>query len=429
MTITFFGVLWFLLLSFLLLYNDIEAAIVVLLFSMVLQCDNVIVLGEKGIGPQIITSAFFVLYYFISSYKPVVKKDFKSKRFVISLFLLCLYILVNSILCKKVTENYRDVVLLYVYLCASICLYNVRNSLPEKNIWNIVVKLYVFLLVVGMFQILATMYVIPKWLFTELLYNDTSESVYFHWQEPYFRMMSTFMEPSYYSGLLCGLIGVIIYNKKRLDNANIYIVCGLLELALTFSTTGYLTFICILIVLLLLDGSHNNIMKYLPIFIAIFLFVVLSWDTIISNIILNKLETGSGETRQLWNLKALDEFLSHTIIGGGYMTVRASSLILTIMANLGIMGLLFYLFVIFSCIYPLFKGNQESKGLSISVRLVFISVVISQMIACPDLSLCTFWLSIYLVVLTDSKVPTMTEYVNKILILLNLRRIKQLYYR
>lgn len=403
MAITFFGLIWCIWLSILFYLRDIESAIATLLFSMVLQCDNVIMLGDKGVGPQLVTSLAFIFLSFFMQSKVVMKKEFVAAPFLLLLSVFCAYVLINAILLKTISERFLDIAVLYVYLFASICLYRLRNHIFHSQIWNIILKLYVFLLVIGFFQLLATTKIIPKWLLTELLFNDTSELVYYHVKGFYARVTSTFMEPSYYSGLLCGLIGLLLYNKDKIKNINIYIVCGLIELVFTFSSTGYLTFVCLLFTLVFMDRSGHLFLKYLPLFVIIILFVLFSWDTLINEVIVNKLETGSGMTRQGWNLKALDEFYTHPIMGCGYIKVRASSLLLTILANLGIIGLALYLLAIGSCIYKVLIPRSSRNKLATSVRLILLAVFISQMIACPDLSLCTFWLCVYLVVVSDTK--------------------------
>ena len=403
MSLTVFGFIWFLILSFTFMGKGIDSKISVLFFSMVLQCNNVLIIGERGIGPQVITSMCFVLWYIFLSNKSTTNYDSKSKPFLILLSIFCFYILANSIICNVLNKNYSDIILLYVYLSASICLFKVRNKISNNQLWNIMMRLYVFLLIMGVLQLLATIHIIPKWLLSGLFFNDTSELVYFNTPELYARITSTFMEPSYYSGLLCGFIGLTIYNKGRLKNARLIIICGLLELILTFSSTGYLTFIGTLFLLILLDRGNHNFTKYFPILLIILVFIYVSWDTLMNDIIVNKLDTSSGLARQSWNLKALEDFYSHPEFGSGYMNVRASSLFLSILANLGIVGLVLYLSAVLVSVYPFFINKRKRSSLSLSVRLMMFSVVISQVIACPDISLCTFWLCVYMISITNNR--------------------------
>ena len=405
MTITFFGIVWLLILAIIAYVRDLENMVALLIFSMVLQCDNVVLFGEKGIGPQLITSVYFCFFHFLVPERNIVRKDFLSKPFIILLFLLCCYIGINAVIHRTLSQSFNDIIIIYVYLFTSICLYRVRKSISSKQIWNIIKKLYLFLLIVGVLQFLATTHIIPKFLLSELLYNDNSDVVYFNTKGIYARITSTFMEPSYFSGLLCGLIGISIYNKKLFKYScysYIYVLVGIIELILTFSTTAYLTFVCVLIALVIIDQRQQNLLKYLPFMSILFLFVVITWDTLISEIIVNKLESNSGVERHGWDLIAFEAFLNNPFFGVGYISVRASSVILTILANLGLVGLFLYLVSLFSCFLFVFVKRIRNNSLSISARLILFSVLISQIIACPDLSLCTFWLSVYLVVITDT---------------------------
>lgn len=63
MSITLFGILWLFLLLVLFLKRNDEYVLFITLIGMLLQSDDVFTLGpESGMGPQVITSIFFILY-------------------------------------------------------------------------------------------------------------------------------------------------------------------------------------------------------------------------------------------------------------------------------------------------------------------------------------------------------------------------------
>ena len=398
MTITFFGLIWFLLLLYLLFKKDIIDITTILFISMVLQCNNVVIIGDKGIGPQIITSIYYVFSIFIVPRNKVVIKSRITKPFVILLFIFCVYVLFNVLYLNSLTEQFQDITMLFVYILTCICLFNIRNCFTDDKIWKMVCFLYKFLLIVGFLQFLVTSKILPKWFLTELFFNDNSENIYFHAPYPYYRVMSTFMEPSYFSGIFSGLLVGIILNKSKLKHAGIYIFGGLLEIVLTVSTTAYITLASGFIILILLDNSRNKLLKYMPYLFLLLLFAYFAWDTLLSDVVFNKLESNSGIERQSWNIKAFEEFLLNPSLGCGYIGVRASSLLLTILANLGFVGMGFYLSAIIAGLYPVFLENKNR--MVILSRLIMLCVIISQFVACPDLTLCTFWLSTYLVMMT-----------------------------
>ena len=115
MAITFFGLIWCIWLSILFYLRDIESAIATLLFSMVLQCDNVIMLGDKGVGPQLATSLAFIFLSFFMQSKVVMKKEFVAAPFLLLLSVFCAYVLINAILLKTISVRFLDIAVLYVY--------------------------------------------------------------------------------------------------------------------------------------------------------------------------------------------------------------------------------------------------------------------------------------------------------------------------
>ena len=401
MTITFFGVLWLLLLLILFLRQDLKVIILVLLLSMVLQCDNVVIVDGKGVGPQIITSLYFcIVSIFMCSNKRLVKKTKVSLPFLFVLSFFCFYVFLSVLKFNSLKEQFQDVMMLFIYLSTSICLYLVRRNISDRDLCIIMGVLFKFLLIMGALQFLVTSKLLPKWLLTELFFNDTSENIYYHAKYPYYRVMSTFMEPSYFSGIFCGLLIGMIYNMKKIKYAVIYIILGFIEIVLTISTTGYLTLLFGLLFLFLLDHSHGKLTKYMPYAILLSLFVIISWNTLLSEVVFNKLESNSGVARQSWNLKAFEEFLSSPLMGCGYIKVRASSLLLTILANLGLIGMFIYLSAFFVGLLPVILRENKNNRMVVTTRISLFCVVISQFVACPDLTLCTYWLCVYMVVLT-----------------------------
>ena len=61
MTFTFFGIIWISFIIWAFVDKRQNALVYILLFSMVLQCDNVVILGERGIGPGIVTSIVYII--------------------------------------------------------------------------------------------------------------------------------------------------------------------------------------------------------------------------------------------------------------------------------------------------------------------------------------------------------------------------------
>ena len=79
--------------------------------------------------------------------------------------------------------------------------------------------------------------------------------------------------------------------------------------------------------------------KYiLPIFFVGVVFFLTIGHSIIENVFLSKMESGSGLVRAQWNNFARQMFYNNIIFGAGYKTARASSLFYSLLGELGISG-------------------------------------------------------------------------------------------
>ena len=118
MGITFFGVIWMILI-FLFFFLEIKYLFLLTLISMTLQCDVVFLINsELGIGPAIITSVAFILKSIMYNTKVVVVKD-KVKIFLI-MFLICTTITTYYI--DESIDKLSHFIQIYVYVIYCIIL-------------------------------------------------------------------------------------------------------------------------------------------------------------------------------------------------------------------------------------------------------------------------------------------------------------------
>lgn len=142
--------------------------------SMVLQCDNVFQFGSIGIGPQITTSIFFIAYYlFKNQFKFPIQKENGLQLIGLLLLLLPIFISLND-------QNGIRFLMLLFYIICSMVVVGVAKYLTYDELYEILYKVSMIVLVIGFFQIPMTMGILPKlWLFKTFIYNDVLMSQFY----------------------------------------------------------------------------------------------------------------------------------------------------------------------------------------------------------------------------------------------------------
>ncbi len=404
MTFTFFGIIWISFIIWAFVDKRQNALVYILLFSMVLQCDNVVILGERGIGPGIVTSIVYIIksVFFVHS-----RSKETCLRYNVSLgglFLFFMYILVFDILNGDFENHGLQIAQLFIYLSCTFMLYRNSVSFSFIDIDRFIKTITIFLLVVGLFQFFATGQILPKFeLITDLLYNDTGPFVYYHTQSVYWRVLSTFMEPSYYSTLLVGLFFYVLYREKYIKKSYLLMVFILVELVLTFSSTGYVIFIVFMIIYFVLVGKIQYIVRLIPLLLILMAFLMYM-PSILDDVIFNKMETNSGMERNKMNEIAMEVFNNNMLYGIGYKEIRASSFVISVAAECGIIGLFLYsIFFVSQNIHLLNRRVIAKVSCETGTRMMVACCIMGQFIACPDLELSTFWLTMYLCSISANK--------------------------
>lgn len=390
---TIFGIVWCALLVECLIISNMEGLIFLTLLSSTLQCNNVFVIGNVSIGPQVVTSIVFLIKMIVN------KRNFKVKirrnaigiqTCVITLFFITFF---SSILNNCIEKNFMRVVQLLIYLLCFLFMYDAGEKVRPEYVYSSLRRITIFLLIVGGVQLLITTGWLPRMsLIKEFIYNDSSSTVYFY-HDNYFRVMSTYMEPSYFAGFLVGsFYYFLLYKTKRKENL-VLLIAILSEIIFTFSSTAYGAFLLMGFVIIVASKDGKFRACILISGIVGFFVMYLGFYNILDTVIFSKMETGSGITRLYWNRAAQRAFESSPIYGVGYKMSRASSLFYTLLAETGILGLATYLFVNLQIILQVFSRRTQNydsgyQGICIAV----ISVVVCQMIAIPDLDICTYWM-------------------------------------
>lgn len=384
---TLFGIVWIVYLIFCSIQKGYNRILFALFLSMILQCDNVLVLNGSGIGPQIITSLFFIIIYLLKEgFKIRIKKD----NMVAFMGTIILFI---PILMTTNASNNLRVILLATYILDAYLLSTIKDKISESDLTHMLIVITWIVFFIGITQMLMTANILPSiWLYKTFIYNDVaSAQFYLH----IVRFYSTFQEASYCAPLLLGLFFYFIDTPLERQKKVIIISIISLSILLTFSSTAYVAFMISLALWSLTTNNRKVRNIIIPLSMIGSLFMLTFGYSILETVIFNKLSSGSGKTREIWNVKALEAFQTNMIWGVGYKTQRASSLAYTLLAELGLVGFAGYLLFNYGVI------KKKGKKLLRRESLMVISCMLCSFIACPDVDLCSYWLIMYIVALLD----------------------------
>ena len=392
---TLFGIIWIILIIICMIQNNPKWMIGITVLSSTLQCDNVLVIGDSGLGPQVITSIAMIAKTFLICRSWKIKIQKKAIGIQLSVIILFLVVLLSSIKNDIISLNILRVLQLLVYIICFFCMYKVGKLVDDNYIYRLLRKLTIFLVIIGFIQIGITSGILPRIRLIQMLfYNDTLSDVVYFTRNNYFRIMSTYMEPSYYSGYIVGIFYYLLsYKEKRKENLWLLILL-LIQILLSFSSTAYGAF-CILGVLFIASSYEKRIKLYIILGgIAGALIMYVFFYNILDTVIFSKMESVSAIARSYWNMAAIHNFESSPLIGIGYKQSRASSIVFTVLSELGILGLLSYILVNAQIIFAAInRKRQLQNGLEYtSICLSIVGVVICQLIAVPDLDICTYWM-------------------------------------
>jgi hypothetical protein len=393
MSLTVFGAIWLVACFLAFLSQDMRDMAALTILSMVLQSDNVFSLGDAGVGPQLVTSLLFIIRSLLLV-SPQSQIRFNPQKITAGALIGC--VVASTYVNGLLNSSYvLFIVQLIIYAVAAMRFYSVRRYLGAKWADGVFRRLLAFVLVVGLLQILITGGTLPKLgVVTQLLYNDPSDSVYFN-HVGYRRLFSTFMEPSYCAPFLVGSFYYLLCFPKPRKRDSVMLVVTMIEILLTQSTTAYVVFVAMGFLSLILGNGKRVLKIALPVFVAILIAIALL-PNVFQTVIFDKMDSGSALTRSQWNRRALEVFYASPVMGAGYKAVRASSLFLTLLADLGIVGTIVYFAFVGTYFVRFISARRKEDKVQLGSLMLVLAATLCQLFACPDLDFCVFWLSLYL---------------------------------
>lgn len=393
---TFFGILWMLLIIWSFCKTDIRPMMALTLVGMIWQCNNVFSFNGISCGPQLITSAFFILKSVLYSKARILQK-IKSIDFAWFFFLL--YIPINVFILNPEIANkkFLEVLQITVYIVTFKQFYKMSVYVDAQFVDRCIKLLAKILFFVGIVQLCIEFFKLPKDnIFAFLVYNDKYNTNICYYNKNVIRLYSTFMEPSYCSAVFVGLFFYYFFRtniykpKKRIVWIIILGVCTLL----TQSSTAYGTIALLLLLYMIL--YINNFKTWIALSVISLVGLYLLFGTnLLQTVIFDKFTSGSGIVRANMNFRAWENFLTSKMTGVGYGNSRGSSILFTMLGELGIIGFLPYLLFLFQTIRLVAQYSKTQNTLLIGTTFMVIAGILSQVIACPDLDLSSFWLTMY----------------------------------
>ena len=397
MTITLFGGLWLVYLIYCFCCNDHRKMLFAALLSMVFQCNNVFYLGETGIGVQVFTiAAAWTRLWLIRPLGERMRPLILISALTVGIFLsVVLSLLVNRLL-------YGDAIIaiamIGVYVLFLVTLSQKRLRVDRPWMERTENRILTVVLIVGALQVMcksgADVLTKPlEW----LVYNDVENSDVIFGYKDLNRFYSTFMEPSYCGAYLVGMFALLMLRQKMTAQNLILGSLTCLAILMTRSSTAYGGAL-IVGILLLVTRAKKKVFKFLlPVFLLAGLWLAVFNMELLNEVIFEKAQTGSFNTRSNLNQWALLEFLKNPVLGNGYRTNRASSIWYSLLAEQGVVGCAIYVTLTGVILWWAIRGE---KNPSASEKGFFVlGIIICQLIACPDLNFSPFWMGLYMLVM------------------------------
>ena len=112
----------------------------------------------------------------------------------------------------------------------------------------------------------------------------------------------------------------------------------------------------------------------------------------INEMTVNKANSGSGNERFTQNKTALQIFAKYPILGVGYGSYRPFAMFINILANMGILGLISILYLLYVVISKILDNYDKEKTFAIALLLSIVTMIFCFSISIPDMIYLFFWL-------------------------------------
>ncbi len=296
-----------------------------------------------------------------------------------------------------------------IYLFLNIAVFFIVSNYVQKTNFNKVRNLLVIMLCIAIF---FSLYQFSSNIFghssiiDDFLYNNVSYDIgNMQNISSMHRINGSFSEPSIAGSFFAAFTCALLFYKGRSRKLYFYIfIISLISLLLSTSSTGYLTLIISFFVfsgirVLQMLHQHNyqvSVILLAKIFVPLIGLIVVSvifWNNIISlidSILVLKGNSDSFLHRLFADRYAFKIFVDTYGLGAGLGSTRPSSFIPYLLSNVGFLGITLLFFVIYTIMKNAYKKLYDEN--IVFVFILFMGILISMLIAIPDISYPYFWL-------------------------------------
>ncbi len=407
MTLTLFGIIWCSLALLFILFPP-KYLYVLMLTSCVFQAASVFSIGNLWITPFFFTQILFLLRM-----SPYVLANGLSLQISKVSFLFLILVLLSIIITaispslfvgtrvvspvysfevnystngKFLTFSMSNISQICLLIMNAITLLVVHRFAPKiVSFKQLYLSYYISILIFSFFSL---WWVINKGtLPVDFLYSNGGYSITSIVEN---RLAGTYSEPSSAGAFIASSLAPLLFARRKFGSVLLGVFMIYL-LILNRSSTAILTVVMSFLIFFIIRGTDSRkvlITLCLLVISSVSIFILFG-DTLLS-LYDQKMSSNSGVIRSWANQMSLSVIFDSYFLGVGLGSNRASSLLLTILTNVGFIGFSLFTMISYFLIKPLFNKRNEPDSLFFII--LFLGFVLGAFFSVPDISSPSFWM-------------------------------------
>lgn len=407
MTLTLFGIIWCSL-ALLFIFFPPKYLYVLMLTSCVFQAASVFSFGNLWITPFFFTQILFILkmspyvlanglslniskvtFVFIMlvmlsiSITMTAPSLFSGTRVVSSAFSFEVNYATNGKPLGFSMSNISQICLFIINVITLLIVYRFAPKIINFNQLYLSYYLSVIIFAFFSFWWLVSKDTLP----VDFLYSNGGYSITALAES---RLASTYSEPSSAGAFIASSLAPLLFARRKFG----VLVLGvgmIFLLTLNRSSTAILTAATSFLLFFILRGTNSQrvlISLCLLVIVSSIIFIIFG-DTLLS-LYDDKMSSDSGMIRSWSNYLSLSALYDSYFLGLGLGSNRASSLLLTILTSIGVIGFVLFVVVIYFLMKPLLKNRNEPN--SLFFLTLFLGFILGAFFSVPDISSPSLWM-------------------------------------
>ncbi|CAI0772337.1 hypothetical protein [Serratia liquefaciens] len=429
MTLTIFGIVWCSIALIFILFPP-KYLYVLMLTSCVFQAASVFSLGNLWITPFFFTQILFIIKispYFLTN---GISYNLSKVTFYFSILVFFAFVVtftapslfsglrvVSPMYSFEVNyatsgtslrfsmSNVSQICLFIINVITLLMAYRFAPSIIDFN--QLYISYYISILIFGLFSFwwLISKDTLP----VDFLYSNEGYSITALSES---RLAGTYSEPSSAGAFIASSLAPLLFARRKFG----VLILGLgmlFLLTLNRSSTAILTAVASFLLFFILRGTNSQ-----RVLISICLVVIMStiifilFGDVIFSLYDQKMSSDSGVIRSWSNYLSLSALFDSYFLGLGLGSNRASSLLLTLLTNLGLVGFILFSVVIYYLVKPLFLNRKKPDPLFFLT--LFLGFILGAFFSVPDISSPSLWMFLIYVASASALVSKDDEYDSKL---------------